>query len=219
MRLKEFANIEEGLFDQQTFKAVFMAGAPGSGKSIIASKLFGGTGLKSMNVDDFWHLYKAMGKEGDYERYWELYKAREKNYLAGRLGLLIDGTARNPEAMAGVKNKLESLGYDTAMVFVNTSLEVSLARTVRRAQTPGKDLGRTVDEDFVTRSWEQVQRGLGKLQSMFGRNFYIVDNNRGEPQLDYVEKSLRNWLEKPANRPAAREWQQQQAELRRRDTK
>ncbi len=217
MKIDElYQGMNEGLFDQNTFKAVFMAGAPGSGKSTIASKLFGGTGLKSMNVDDFWHLYKAMGKEGDYERYWQLYKAREKNYLDGRLGLLIDGTARNPEAMASVKSKLESLGYDTAMVFVNTSLEVSLARTVRRAQAPGKDLGRTVDEDFVKKSWEQVQRGLGKLQSTFGKNFYIVDNNRGEANLSYVEKSMRNWLDKPPNRPAAREWMQQQAELRRR---
>jgi hypothetical protein len=169
-----------------------------------------------MNVDDFWHLYKALGREGDYERYWELYKARERNYLDGRLGLLIDGTARNPEAMAGVKAKLESLGYDTAMVFVNTSLEVSLARTVRRAETPGRDLGRRVDPEFVTRSWEQVQRGLGRLQGMFGTNFYIVDNNRGELKLDYVESSLRRWMEKPPSRPAAREWMQQQAELRKR---
>jgi predicted kinase len=216
MKIDELMRFNEGLYDPHIFKAVFMAGAPGSGKSTIANKLFSATGLKSMNVDDFWHLYKAMGKEGDYERYWELYKAREQNYLNGRLGLLIDGTARNPDAMANVKNKLESLGYDTAMVFVNTSLEVSLARTVKRAETPGKDLGRSVNAEFVTRSWEQVQRGLGKLQSMFGRNFYIVDNNRGEPKLEYVEGSLRKWLEKAPARPAAREWMQQQAELRRR---
>lgn len=207
MRISEiYQPIEEGPHDPHIFKAVFMAGAPGSGKSTVAAKIFGGSGLKSLNVDTFWQLYNATGRQGDYDKYWDLYKNQEKNYIDGRLGLLIDGTARNPEIMGQVKQRLESLGYDCAMIFVNTSLETSINRTVRRANSAGKDQGRHVDQEFVERTWQQVQNGLGRLQSLFGQQFFIVDNNRANLNVDYVEKALRRWMAQPPQRPIAKEW-------------
>ena len=206
--------VEEGVYDPHIFKAVFMAGSPGAGKSTIANKLFGGTGLKSLNVDAFWQLYKSKGKEGNYSRYWQLYKDQEKNFLDGRLGLIIDGTAKHPERMAQVQQSLEGMGYDTAMVFVNTSLETSLNRVVYRAQSSGKDAGRDIDPAFVQDAWEKTQKGLGALQAMFGGQFFIVDNNRGEPKIDYVAKTMNRWLAQKPNKPAAREWMQQQLELK-----
>jgi predicted kinase len=214
MRANEFTSIEEGLYDPHIFKAVFMAGAPGAGKSTVANMIFQGSGLKSLNVDTFWQLYQAQSKTGDYEKFWDLYKKQEANYLDGRLGLLIDGTARNPEAMAKVKARLEEMGYDCAMVFVNTTLETSLSRTVTRAATPGKDQGREVNADFVNKAWNQVQQGLGKLQMMFGQQFYIVDNNRGKPNVAYVDKAMRTWLAQAPRKPAATEWIKQQKELK-----
>jgi predicted kinase len=202
--------VEEGMYDPNIFKAVFMAGSPGAGKSTIANKLFAGNGLKTLNVDTFWQLYKTQGKKGNYERYWDLYKDQEKNFMDGRLGLIIDGTAKNPERMAKIKNTLEELGYDCAMVFVNTSLETSLNRVVYRAQSGGKDAGREIDAQFVKDAWEKTQKGLGALQSMFSGNFFIVDNNRGEPKIAYVQKAMNKWLAQKPNKPAAREWLQQQ---------
>lgn len=206
--------IIEGLEDPHIFKAVFMAGSPGSGKSTIAGKLFSGTGLKYLNVDAFWQLYKSKGKLGDYERYWELYKKQEKNYLDGRLGLVIDGTAKNPEKMAQVKAALESLGYDTAMVFVNTTLETSLDRVARRAQQPGKDFGREIDPEFVKDVWNKTQTGLGALQSLFQSNFFIVDNNKEVPDIKYVQKRLNKWLDNKRYNPIARDWIKQQQALK-----
>lgn len=202
--------VEEGVYDPHIFKAVFMAGSPGAGKSTIANRLFGGSGLKTLNVDAFWQLYKAQGKQGNYSRYWELYKVQEKNFLAGRLGLIIDGTAKNPERMAEVKRTLEEMGYDTAMVFVNTSLDVSMDRVINRARSSGKDAGREIDPSFVQDAWEKTQKGLGALQAMFGGQFFIVDNNRPNPNIDYVAKTMNRWLAQKPNKPAAREWMQQQ---------
>jgi dephospho-CoA kinase len=213
MLINEFMKpVDEGMNDPHIFKAVFMAGSPGAGKSTVSNMLFKGTGLKVLNVDVFWQLYKSKGKEGDYERYWELYKNQEKNFLDGRLGVIIDGTAKNPERMAAVKKSLEDLGYDTAMVFVNTSLETSMNRVLNRAQTPGKDQGRHIDAEFVKDAWEKTQKGLGALQAMFGGNFFIVDNNRNRqnPNIGYVDKAMRAWLAKKPTHPAAREWLQQQ---------
>lgn len=219
MKINELVTTNEGLYDQNIFKAVFMAGAPGAGKSTVANMLFRETGLKLLNVDAFWQLYNHQGKQGNYEKFWDLYKKQEGNYLDGRLGVLIDGTARNPEAMAQVKTRLESLGYDCAMVFVNTTLETSLSRTVTRSQSPGKDQGRTVDAEFVERTWNQVQQGLGKLQSVFGQQFYIVDNNvKQNPKIAYVDKAMRTWLNQAPRRSAAAEWIKQQKQLKAKGT-
>lgn len=208
-------SIEEGVYDPQIFKAVFMAGSPGAGKSTIAHALFAGTGLKVLNVDSFWHLYKAKGQEGDYEKYWEHFKKQEQLFKLGRLGLIIDGTAKNPARMAQVKAELEELGYDTAMIFVNTSLETSMQRVTARASGYSKDRGREIDPQFVKDTWEKTQRGLGALQAMFSGNFYIVDNNNGgTANIDYVKKAVSKWLSTPSNKPAAREWMQKQQELK-----
>ena len=43
--------LKEGVYDPNIFKAVFMAGGPGSGKSFIANKTTGGLGLKIINSD------------------------------------------------------------------------------------------------------------------------------------------------------------------------
>jgi uridine kinase len=212
MRFNEFYQpIEEGVYDPNIFKAVFMAGSPGSGKTTVANNIFAGTGLKSLNVDDFYnHLRNSEKSSGDteqdYKSAWNTYTQREKNYLDGRLGLIIDGTGKNPNVMSDVKQKLEQLGYETCMVFVNTTLDTSLARTVNRASTPGKDYGRNIDADFVKTTWERVQQSLGKLQSIFGDKFYIVDNNRSEPNLQYVQKTIDKWLQAPPQSHIAKEW-------------
>lgn len=220
MRFNEFSQpLDEGVHDPNIFKAVFMAGSPGSGKTTVANKLFAGTGLKSLNVDDFYNFLrqsqKAVGDpEQDYSAAWEKYRKREQNYLDGRLGLIIDGTGKNPAVMQDVKTKLEELGYETAMVFVNTSLDTSIERTTRRSQSPGRDFGRAIDPKFVKDTWLRVQKGLGQLQSIFGNRFFIIDNNRGEPDTTYVQKTLDKWLKAPPQSHIAKEWMKQELQAK-----
>lgn len=212
MRFSEFSQpLDEGVHDPNIFKAVFMAGSPGSGKSTVANKLFSGSGLKHLNVDTFYNYLRQTEKytgdpEKDYSTAWEKYRSREKNYLDGRLGIIIDGTGKNPAVMQDVKQKLEELGYETAMVFVNTTLDTSLDRTIRRAKQPGPDYGREIDPNFVKDTWQRVQKGLGQLQSIFGNRFFIIDNNRGEPDTQYVQKTMDKWLKAPPQSHIAKEW-------------
>ena len=50
--MKNFKQIlTEGLYDPGIFKAFFLAGGPGSGKSFVTRNVFGGTGLKVVNSD------------------------------------------------------------------------------------------------------------------------------------------------------------------------
>ena len=46
--------------------------------------------------------------------------------LEGRLGLILDSTARDVARIESEVSKMRYIGYDCNMVFVNTSLEVAL---------------------------------------------------------------------------------------------
>ena len=136
--MKTFYELQEGLYDPNIFKAFFLAGGPGSGKSYVVKKTTGGTGLKSVNSDEaFEHLLTKAGlslkmppeeferKEVQRTRAKKLTAARKANYLEGRLGLVIDGTGKDANKILKQKASLEELGYDTYMIFVNTSLDVA----------------------------------------------------------------------------------------------
>ena len=43
--------LQEGLYDPNIFKAFFLAGGPGSGKTFVTRGAFGGTGLRVINSD------------------------------------------------------------------------------------------------------------------------------------------------------------------------
>ena len=124
-QMKTFQELQEGLYDPNIFKAFFLAGGPGSGKSYVASKATGGTGLKTVNSDDaFEHMLNKAGlslkmppeetepRDVVRGRAKELTTKREKNYIDGRLGLIIDGTGREVDKILRQKAKLDELGYD-----------------------------------------------------------------------------------------------------------
>ena len=210
--MKTFYELQEGLYDPNIFKAFFLAGGPGSGKSYVVKKTTGGTGLKSVNSDEaFEHLLKKAGlslkmppeeferKEVQRKRAKEITAARKANYLEGRLGLIIDGTGKDADKILKQKAGLEELGYDTYMIFVNTSLDVALQRNADRA--------RSVDEPLVVKSWKDVQSNIGKFSNMFRAGFIVVDNNNaGDDVFNDVWKRVRGLLRKKVQNTRALNW-------------
>ena len=96
--------------------------------------------------------------------------ARKKQYMEGRLGMIIDGTGHDYAKLSKEKKQLEAMGYDCSMIFVNTSLKVALQRNSERA--------RRLPKDILTKSWKDVQNNMGKFQGLFGSKFAIVDNSK-----------------------------------------
>ena len=58
--MKTFAELQEGVYDPNIFKAIFLAGGPGSGKSYVVRRTTGGLGMKIVNSDD---VYEKMLKD------------------------------------------------------------------------------------------------------------------------------------------------------------
>ena len=210
--MKTFHELQEGVYDPNIFKAFFLAGGPGSGKSYVVRKTTGGTGLKVVNSDDaFESLLKKAGlslkmpkseeepRDAVRARAKELTAMKKSNYLEGRLGLIIDGTGREADKIIRQHRALKELGYDTHMIFVNTSLDVALQRNAERP--------RSVPEPIVVKSWKDVQANIGTFSQTFRQGFVVVDNNdAGEDVFVKVFKQVKGLLRKKPTSGIAKNW-------------
>ena len=50
--MKTFQDLQEGVYDPNIFKAFFLAGGPGSGKSYVVARGAGGLGLRVVDSDE-----------------------------------------------------------------------------------------------------------------------------------------------------------------------
>ena len=205
--------LSEGVYDPNIFKAVFLAGGPGSGKSYVTTKVIGGLGLRIVNSDRFFtrllkkhDLSDKMPDHEEHERTQQLIRAKEltaaqtKNLVKGRLGMIIDGTGGNYKTIQDQVKELKQSGYDCYMVFVNTALDVAHERNKARS--------RQVPEKIVTASWNSVQKNMGKFQYLFGRDkFILIDNNNAKEDLfAKVHKQIRKLVTKPIENWIAKKW-------------
>ena len=219
--------LREGVYDPGIFKAFFLAGGPGSGKSFVTAGAFGGTGLKTVNSDGAFERGLKKGnlslKMPDEEEYFRnIVRAKAKmttatqldTYIQGRLGLIIDATGRDLNTINSQKRQLDLIGYDSYMIFVNTSLDVALERNKNRP--------RTIPDYIVTNSWNQVQRNIGQFQRIFSPNrMFIVDNNRSEKELvtltlNTASKYIRSQLRASPQNLTAKQWIAKEIEAKKR---
>ena len=208
--MKTFQQLLEGIYDPNIFKAVFLAGGPGSGKSYVVSKVVSGMGLKVINSDEPFERYlvKAglslkMPDEEQAERDIErkrakkVTSARKGHAIDGRLGIIIDGTGKDYDKMIRQAAHLQELGYETSMVFVNTTLETALERNRKRA--------RSVPPNIAKQGWNEVQKNLPRFQRYFGKRFFVADNNTGD-DLTPITKAVRRAILKKVDNPIANAW-------------
>ena len=220
--MKTFQYLQEGLQDPNIFKAFFIAGGPGSGKSFVVRKTTGGLGLRVVNSDD---AFEAQLKKANLslkmpkseteprdvvrDRAKKTTAARKSGYVEGRLGIIIDGTGREYDKISKEATQLQQLGYDTYMIFVNTSLDVALERNAMRP--------RTIPEKIVTKSWRDVQQNLGKFSQFFRQGLVIVDNNdAGDNVFNLVSKQIRGLVKKKVKNGRALQWIRNELEKKKR---
>ena len=210
--MKTFTELQEGVYDPNILKAFFLAGGPGSGKSYVVKRTTGGLGMKIVNSDvQFEKKLKDAGLSTDLReldpttrdtiraRAKEITKKQKANYVEGRLGLIIDGTGKDYDKIARQATQLKQLGYDVHMIFVNTSLDTALERNATR--------DRKLPDSIVTKSWNDVQKNLGKFSQYFRRNFIVVDNNDAkEDVFGQVYKQVMSLAKSKVQNPMGQKW-------------
>ena len=227
----------EGVHDKGIFKAVFLGGGPGSGKDYVLDKTLSGHGLVEINSDkaleflmDKNNLDMRMPDNQTAAR--DVVRGKAKNMtelkqrlaLFGRNGLIINGTGDDAEKIAKIKERLESLGYDTSMIMVNTADEVSRQRNVERGQRGG----RTVPEEIRKQKWDAVQAARVEYGKMFKDNYAEFDNSEDlrkadpevakqkESELMDLYKGVQKFVKQPPKNPSAQSWVA--SELEKKDT-
>ena len=94
---------------------------------------------------------------------------------------------------------LDELGYDTYMIYVNTSIDVALQRNAERP--------RSLPNDDVVKMWKAVQNNIGQFSNIFQGNLIIVDNNdAGEDVLMGIYKRVKGMLRKKVQNTRAKSW-------------
>jgi cytidylate kinase len=217
--------LTEGVDDKHIFKAFFLAGGPGSGKSWVSARTLEGSGMKVINSDAGFERYaikvgldlKKMSSFSNFQqRQKEFLRQRSKSgtqtqlqyAVDGRLGLILDSTARDIDRIEREKRGLDFTGYDTYMVFVNTTLETALKRNQMRP--------RSVPDGIVRQSHKQIQANRQKLKNIFGSNYVEVDNDFDLPHINSeVYKKINKLKKKDPSKKAAKDWIAIEREMKR----
>lgn len=207
--------LEEGVNDPAIFKAVFLAGGPGSGKSFVVGKTaLQALGFKLINSDDAFEkgLKKAglsMDPEDIFSVQGQEVRAKSKaltgkkmeRAVEGRLGLVIDGTGKDYTKIKKQVDLLRKIGYSVAMIFVNTDLDTALERNRNRS--------RSLPDSEVDKMWKDVQKNIGKFQNLFRDRMTIVDNSNGsdiERGTMSAYKKIMVWSKTPPENKIAAKW-------------
>ena len=202
--MKTFSNLQEGVYDPNIFKAFFLAGGPGSGKSYVVRRTTGGLGMRIVNSDEaFEKRLKDAGYSLDTRKMADIERDRIRDVAKKTTKRLqqnyIDGTGKDYDKITNQARQLEALGYDTHMIFVNTSLDVALQRNAERP--------RKLAEPLVVQSWNDVQKNIGKFNNYFQGNFIIIDNNDAkEDVFTAVFKRVKKLANRKIQNKRAQQW-------------
>lgn len=190
--------LEESINDKGIFKALFLAGVPASGKSHIQKKLNSNIQPKVVNTDTFSRTYFGLKKEaydifGEVpsevvDKSTELTQKQLTNYIDGMLPLVIDSTSSNPSNLIKRNGILQSVGYDTGMVFVYTDLATAKRRNAKRIED---GLG-GVPEEFLVETHAKIVNMMAYYKEHF-KFFKVINNNEdnaSDIELNTIMKSI-----------------------------
>ena len=212
---KQHFDLMEGVNDPSIFKAVFLAGGPGSGKSFVVGKTaLQALGFRLINSDDaFEKGLKRAGLTTDADdiasAQGQAVRAKAKvltgkimtRALEGRMGIVVDGTGKDYAKIKKQVDLLRTLGYAVHMLFVNTDLDTALERNRMRP--------RSLEDSLVTKMWKDVQKNIGKFQGLFRNRMIVIDNSKGsdiEASTLEAYKDIKTWAAKAPENSIAVKW-------------
>jgi predicted kinase len=162
-----FRDVRKGIglnedFNRGLFKAIFVTGGPGSGKDIIIREAIAESKAVELNSIQAFDLLmdkqKLSEKTNDYRR----------EAIRNRGSLIINGPADDHTRMITIREELEEFGYDTVMVFVDTTNEASKERNEK--------LTKSITESVRYDKWQLAQSSKEAYRQNFS-NFIDFNNS------------------------------------------
>lgn len=144
------------------FKAIFISGGPGSGKDIIIREA-----IAEQNAVEITST-TAISILNDKHKLYEFSRDSRREAIRQRQPLIITGTTNEQYNIIAIREELEELGYETMLVFVNTSNESS------RKRNEGHE--RMMAESVRQERWEVTQLVAEKFNQAF-KKYLEFDNS------------------------------------------
>ena len=165
-------------YNRGMFKAIFVTGGPGSGKDIVIREAIAESRAVELNsVQAFDYLMdkqKLSEKTNDFRR----------EAIRNRGPLIINGPADDHTRIITIKEELEELGYETIMVFVNTTNEASQERN--------RKLAKMISESIRLEKWQLAQTCKESYVQNF-ENFIYFDNSS---EIESIEEDITDTYKK-----------------------
>jgi DNA-directed RNA polymerase subunit H (RpoH/RPB5) len=208
IRTKLFAEIiTEGVDDPGILKCIFLAGGPGSGKSYVASEIFGvgkndlssfsAGGLKILNSDTAFE--QALKKNGINPKDLADIEKSDPNFWAFIAGEEGDSIRNRAKAVTQKQQAFYEAGR-LGMIIDGTGDEVLKIKNKKdKAEKLGYDCymvfvntslevalkrnaerSRSLPESLVRDVWSKCQENMGKFQGIFHNNFIILNQYKSK---------------------------------------
>jgi len=189
-------------YNRGQFKAIFVTGGPGSGKDIIIREAIAESRIVELNFvqakDYLVDKQKLSEKTSDFRR----------EAIRRRGPLIINGPADDIEKLSYIKEELEELGYDTMMIFVNTTNEVSKERN--------SALSRMMVESVRYDKWMKCQENTKYFREAFV-DFIGFDNTENidtkEEDITEVYQFTKQFLDTGNISDIASDWKNRNVSL------
>ena len=247
MRFEELKQeLLEGVYDPGIFKAFFLAGGAGSGKSYSAEKATGSAagkfqwddsisklthgkvgpyGLKVVNSDEQleYGLMKAKMSSNmkaytdDDTTKKELIRAKAKKVTLKREQLWVNG--RLGLIIDGTAHNITKLGIKKkTLEDVGYDTYMIFVNTdIDVAIQQNNARSRKLPDEIVRKTWDEVQGIKNELANLFPGGFVEIINNRaGEDVFRKAFVQVGKLIKRPPTRPAAKMWIAQELEQKKR---
>ena len=156
------------------FKAIFVSGGPGSGKDIIIREAISEQNAVEINSTT------AINILNDKHKLFEFSRDSRREAIRNRLPLIITGTTNEQFNLLAIREELEELGYETMMIFVNTTNESSKKRN------EGHE--RILSESVRQERWDVTQLVAEKYNQEFSK-YLEFDNSLDLNEANDFEKA------------------------------
>jgi predicted kinase len=146
--------------DRGMFKAIFVSGGPGSGKDIVIREAIAEHKIVELN------FIQAQDYLADKQKLSEKTNDFRREAIRSRGPLIVNGPADDTDRISYIKEELEELGYETMLVFVNTTNEVSKERNSL--------LSRMMVESVRQDKWLKSQKNTKYFNETFNKFISFV---------------------------------------------